>query len=175
MDPIPPPGTTPPPPPPAGALPQPPAPLPPAGWLHDPHDGSKERYWDGAAWTGQTRHANSFKRRFHFSPYWLLGVFVALILVWGSGVFDEQLVGIGLNARDCFDPDDGPVVCGSEAEELIERQENPPFIPPAPGTPGAPPLPGDPGFPGGVPTTPGIPGDPTVPGAPPTGPGFGTN
>ena len=96
-----------------------------AGWLHDPRDGSKERYWDGAAWTDQTRHENSFKRRFHFSPYWLLGLFVALIVIWATGIFDTQLVGIGLNARDCFDPVDGEVVCGSEAEELIEAQENP--------------------------------------------------
>jgi hypothetical protein len=150
-------------------LPLPPEPLPPPGWLHDPRDGSKERYWDGAAWTDQTRHENSFKRRFHFSPYWLLGLFVALIVIWATGIFDKQLVGIGLNARDCFDPVDGEVVCGTEAEELIEQQENPlPTLPPS--TPGTPPLPGDPGYPGGVPTTPGLPGDPTAPGGFPTVP-----
>ena len=151
-------------------LPMPPEPLPPPGWLHDPRDGSKQRYWDGAAWTDQTRHANSFERRFHFSPYWLLGLLVAVIVLWGTGLFDEQLVGIGLNARDCFDPVDGDVVCGSEAEELIEAQENPvPEFPPPP-APGTPLLPGDPGYPGVTPTTPGIPGDPTAPGGVPTVP-----
>jgi hypothetical protein len=151
------------------ALPKPPEPVPPPGWLHDPQDGSKERYWDGADWTGQTRDANSFKRRFRFSPYWLLGLLVALVVLWGSGLFDKQLVGIGLNARDCFDPVDGPVVCGSEAEELIEQQENPlPPLPPT--TPGAPAFPGDPTAPGGISTTPGFPGDPAAPGGVPTVP-----
>ena len=145
-------------------------PLPPPGWLHDPNDGKKERYWDGAAWTEQTRHGNSFKRRFHFSPYWLLGIFVGLIVLWGTGLFDEQLVGAGLNAHDCFEPADGSeVVCGSEAEELIDRQENPIPLPPPP--PGSPAFPGDPTVPGGIPTTPGIPGDPTAPGGVPTVPG----
>lgn len=152
-------------------LPLPPEPLPPPGWLHDPRDGSKERYWDGAAWTDQTRHENSFKRRFHFSPYWLLGILVGLMILWGTGVFDKQLVGIGLNAQDCFEPADGSeVVCGSEAKDRIEAQENPPFVPPPTSTPGVPPLPGDPNYPGGVPTTPGIPGDPTAPGGIPTVP-----
>lgn len=148
-------------------LPMPPDPLPAPGWLHDPRDGSKERYWDGAAWTEQTRHANSFKRRFHFSPYWLLGLFVALIVLWGTGLFDKQLVGIGLNARDCYDPVDGEVVCGSEAEDIIERQENPIPVPAFPSDPTAPG--GIPTTPG-VPTTPGIPGDPTAPGGVPTVP-----
>ena len=148
--------------PPPPPLPLPDEPLPAPGWLHDPADGSKQRYWDGAAWTEQTRHGNSFKRRFHFSPYWLLGIFVALIVLWGSGLFDKQLVGIGLNARDCYDPVDGPVVCGSEAEEIIERQENPLPVPPS--------FPTDPTVPGGIPTTPGV---PTTPGLPtdPTAPG----
>ncbi len=148
-------------------LPTPPGPPPPPGWLHDPRDSDTQRYWDGASWTDQTRQANSFKRRFHFSPYWLLGLLVGLILLWGSGIFDKQLVGIGLNAHDCFEPADGSeIVCGSEAEERIEAQENPPFIPPPPTTP----IPGDPLAPGGgtgIPTTPGIPGDPTAPGGVP--------
>ena len=164
---IPPAGTTPPPPPPpAGSLPQPPGPPPPPGWLHDPLDGARERYWDGAGWTDETRVANSFKRRFHFSPYWLLGVFVALIVTWGSGIFDEQLVGIGLNARDCFEPaDGGEVVCGAEAQERIEAQELRESLPPLT-TPG---FPNDPLAPGGIPTTPG--GIPTTPGGLPTTPG----
>ena len=91
-------------------------------------------------------------------------------MLWGTGLFDKQLVGAGLNARDCFEPaDGGEVVCGSEAEELIERQENPIPLPPAP--PGSPTFPGDPTVPGGIPTTPGIPGDPTAPGGVPTVPG----
>ena len=136
-------------------LPMPPEPLPPPGWLHDPRDGSRERYWDGAAWTDRTRHGNSFKRRFHFSPYWLLGAFVALIVVWATGVFDEQLVKIHLNARDCVEQTSGDYVCGSDAEDIIDAQENPvPPLPPSITTPGTPPLPGDPTAPGGVPTVP---------------------
>jgi hypothetical protein len=161
MEAIPPHGTPPPPPPPGpDVLPMPPEPLPPPGWLHDPRDGSRERYWDGSGWTEQTRHANSFKRRFGFSPYWLLGLLIALIVIWGSGLFDKQLVEIGLNAQDCFEKSDGEVVCGSEAQDLIEAQENPvPPIPPSVTTPGVPPLPGDPNY--GVPTTPG--GTPAIP------------
>lgn len=33
---------------------EPPSPLPPAGWYPDPKDGSRQQYWDGADWTGQT-------------------------------------------------------------------------------------------------------------------------
>jgi hypothetical protein len=141
------------------ALPTPPEPLPPPGWLHDPRDANRERYWDGAAWTGQTRHSNSFKRRFHFSPYWLLGIFVGLIVLWGSGLFDKQLVDIGLNAQDCAKKSDGEVVCGSEAQEALDAPENVPPLPPSVTTPGTPPLPGDPNY--GVPTTPG--GTPGIP------------
>lgn len=145
-----------PPPPPSdpALLPPPPDPLPLAGWLRDPAKDGRERYWDGAAWTDRTRSASGFKRRFGFSPYWLLALLVGMVILWGSGIFDDQLVDIGLNARDCFDPDDGPVVCGSEAQELIEAQENPiPFPAPTPGT-----------DPFGFPTT-------TTPGFPAPGPG----
>lgn len=120
----------PPPPPPPAALPPPPGPTP-AGWLNDPQKGGRERFWDGAAWTDQTRHSSSFKRRFHFSPWWLLALLVALASVWAAGVFDELLVDAGLNAQDCFKPEGEDYVCGSEAQELIEAQENQ-FIPPPP-------------------------------------------
>ena len=123
-----------PPPPPPSALPPPPG-APPAGWLNDPQKGGRERYWDGTAWTDQTRHSNGFKRIFHFSPWWLLAVVVLVISLWAAGIFDEMLVEVGLNAQDCFQPPGEDWVCGSEAEDLIEAQELQRSLPPPPTQP----------------------------------------
>lgn len=35
------------------------APQAPAGWYPDPRDGGRELYWDGSAWTGQSREQSA--------------------------------------------------------------------------------------------------------------------
>jgi uncharacterized protein DUF2510 len=66
---------------------------PSAGWYPDPRDPSRDRYWDGAKWAGQTRkrQGKGFVAAYRRLPIWaqigipVLAVLVVIAAVAGDG------------------------------------------------------------------------------------------
>jgi hypothetical protein len=72
-----------------------PAMNPPADWYPDPHDSTKNRYWDGTQWTSSTMHSATVgpgtvveKKPARVVPFW--GVIVALVFGFILGAVWNQ-------------------------------------------------------------------------------------
>jgi hypothetical protein len=50
----------------------------------------------------------------------VIGIVVALVVLWALGVFDKVLAPTGLNAKNCVVTGYGETKCGAEAETLCK-------------------------------------------------------
>jgi hypothetical protein len=91
----------------------------PAGWYPDPHDPSRDRYWDGERWTEQTRkrQGEGFAKAYRGLPAWAQwGIpILAVLLIIGIATGGEDSTQKASSSRQTERVD--------HLQEKLERQE----------------------------------------------------